>query len=255
MRKSCLALLLTLCALFTLTASAEPLEQLPDLAGTVYWPEGTDADSAVYVYTYAYPQVAGEGEAVEAINKSFADLVADSLEFDVSRRGEEIADTSAQSHTEITYRVTANDGEFFSLLVFSDTTMEGQRFVSVKAQVFSLDTGKAGHQVTLPYLLGILEDDSDDDWLRDRQTQRAEEIIRMLILDEIESRRARGEAIPEEIDEELLAYDFYPEEDFYYDGETGSVVFFLQPFLNGEGMAPDDFYTFAFDAEEILDEM
>ena len=253
MRKMILAFALLL--LFAFPVLAEPLTQLPDLAGTVYWPEGSNAEDAVYVYTYAYPQVAGDGEAEEAINKSFIDLVADSLEFDVPRRGEEITDPTSHSHTDIRYEITANDGEFFSVLVLSDSVIDGERFVSVKAQVFSLDTDKAGHQVTLPYLLGIIEDDSDDDWLRDRQTQRAEEIIRMLILDEIEIRRANGEAIPEYLDEELLEYNFYPEEDFYYDGDTGYIVFFLQPFLNGEGMKPDEFYTFAFDADEILDEM
>ena len=252
MRKSCVAL--ALFVLFAIPVLADSLTQLPDLTGTVYWPEGSDAENAIFVYSYAYPQVEGEGEAVEAINKTFFDLVADSLEFDVPRRGEEVYDTSVQAHTDIRYQITANDGEYFSVLIISDTVMDGDRFVSVKAQVFSLDTEKAGHQVTLPYLLGILEEDSDDDWLRDRQTERAEEIIRMLITDEIERLRGEGEDIPEDIIEELLLYDFNPEEDFYYDGETGYVVFFLQPFQDS-GMEPDEFYTFEFDFDEILDEM
>ncbi len=253
MRKFLIAFLLLAFALSA--AMADPLTLLPDLTDTVYWPEGSDAESAFYAYSYAYPQVAGEGEAEQAINKTYIDEVADKLEFDFPRRAGDITDDSILSSTDIRYRITANDGELFSVVFITDSTIDGDRNVRVKANVFSIITTKSGHMVTLPYLLGIIEEDSDDDWLREHQTERADEIIRMLILDEIERRRGDGEPIPENIDEEAISVLFNPEEDFYYDEETGYVVFFLQPFLNGEGMEPDDFYTFAFDFDEILDEM
>ena len=247
-------LLIALC-LVCACAAADPLTLAPDLSGTVYWPDGSDADTAVFVYTYAYPQVAGEGEAEEAINETYAYEVDDAVAFDVPMRGEDITDTSVQSATDIRYRITANDDEYFSVLIITDSAIEGERHVSLQAHVFGRDTAKAGHIMTMPYLLGILADDEDDDWLRERQTARADEVVRGLVWSDIEWRRSRGEVFPDWWTEELLCEDFFPEEAFYYDGETGCVVFFFQPYMNGDGMAPDAFYTFEFEFDEIVDEM
>ena len=246
--------LIALCLLFS-CAAADPLVQAPDLAGTVYWPEDTDADTAVYVYTYAYPQVEGDGETEQAINETYAYVVDDTLAFGVPIRGEGILDTSVQSSTRVHYRLTANDGRYFSVLILTDSLMEGERHVSVQAQVFGLDTAKAGHNLTMPFLLGILADDEDDDWLRQRQTARADDVIRELVWADIGWRASQGETFPDWWSEDMLQENFFPEEDFYYDGETGRVVFFFQPYMNGEGMEPDEFYTFAFDFDDILDEM
>ena len=253
MRNICL-LLIALCLLCS-CAVADPLVQTEDLSGTVCWPEGSDPDTAVYVYTYAYPQVAGDGEAEQTINETYAYEVDYDLEFDVPTRGESIMDTSTQSVTEVRYEITANDDEYFSVLIISDSLIEGERHVSVQAQVFARSTAKAGHIMTMPYLLGILADDEDDDWLRNRQTNRADEVVRELVWADIEWRASQGEVFPDWWTEEMLADSFFPEEEFYYDGETGCVVFFFQPYMNADGMAPDEYYTFTFDFEDILDEM
>ncbi len=254
MRKGIILLIVTV-LLVPAAASADPLTLLPDLEGTLCWPEDASPETAVFVYTYRFPQVAGEGETEETINKAYQDALEYAVDFDVARRGEEILDTSVQSRTDVTYRVTGNDDAFFSVLLISDSTLEGTRIVNVSALVFSRDTQKAGNIMTLPYLLGILEDTSNDDWMRDHQTERAEAVVRELVWDGLERRREAGDAIPEWLTEESLADVFFPEEDFYYDGETGEIVFFLQPWLNSEEMEPDSFYTFSFDIEDIIDEM
>ncbi len=253
MRNICL-ILIALCLLCA-CALADPLTQAPDLAGTVYWPEGSDADTAVYVYAYAYPQVEGDGETEETINATYGYEVDYDLEFDVPTRGEGILDTSVQSRSEVRYTITANDDDYFSVLIISDSVIEGERSVSVQAQVFSRDTAKPGHIMTMPYLLGILADDEDDDWLRNRQTERADAVVRELVWSEILWRAGNGEVFPDWWTEEMLNDCFFPEEEFYYDGESGCVVFFFQPYMNADGMEPDDFYTFAFDFDSILDEM
>ena len=239
----------------TAAAAAEPLTMLPDLEGTLCWPEGTDADSAIFVYTFRYPQVAGEGDTEEAINRFYADEAEYAADFSVAMRGEEILDTSVQSRTDVTCRVTANDEDYFSVLVIADSTLEGARIVNVTAQVFSRDTAKPGRMMTLPYLLDILEEDSSDDWQREHQTERAEALVRALVWEDLERRREAGEAVPETLTEESLAEVFFPEEDFYWDGETGEIVFFLQPYLNAADMATDDFYTFSFDIDDLIDEL
>lgn len=250
-----LAALSLLCLLLA-AASADPLTLADDLSGAVYLPEGSDASNAAYIYTYSYPQVLGDGETEESINSTYAYVVDYDLQFTVPAVwGERAMDGSSASATTVSYRITANNDEYFSVLIITDTTINGERNVSVQAQVFSRVTTKAGHIITMPFLLGILKGDEDDDWLRERQTERADTVIRELIWSEIQWRKSQGETFPEDLTEEALEYELFPEEEFYYDGETGYVVFFLQPYMNGEGMAPDEFYTFEFDFEDILDEM
>ena len=254
MRKGWIIALLA-ALLLTASALADPLTLLPDLADTLCWPDGSDEDSAVFVYRYRYPRVAEGGDIGETVNRYYADEAEYAADFSVAMRGEEILDTSVQSSTEVRYRVTANDDDYFSVLIVADSLLEGERIVNVSAQVFSRDTLKPGLMMTLPYLLDILEEDSNDEWLREHQTERAEAIVRRLVWEALEARRADGEAIPEDLTEESLAELFNPEEDFYYDGETGEIVFFLQPCMNGADMAADDFYAFPFEIDDLIDEL
>ncbi len=246
----CLLLALTLPA----AAAAEGLTLLDDLAGTVYWPSGSDAGNAVYTYTYRYPQVAGDGEAESTINALYEYQVNDAMDFTIPIRGESIADPSQQARTEISYRLTANNSRFFSILFTSDTVMDGSRQVIYSAQTFSRNTRKPGNVITLPYLLGILAEDETDEWLKDRQTNRANTCVRTLIRDEIGRRARSGLLLPGEFLDEDLEYSFYPEEDFYYDEALDAVVFFLQPYLFGQE-ALSDSLLFPFTVEEILDEL
>lgn len=254
-RPLCRLLAAVLPVLLVLSAAAEPLTQLPDLTGTICWPDGTDETDAVLIYRYAYPQVAGDGETETTINTYYDYQVEDALAFRAPMRGEEIADPSVQAVTEIRYEIKANDDDFFSVLLIEDSLADGQRMVSLSAQNFSRDTEKPGNEMTLPYLLDILEDDAEDGWLRSRQTGRASEVVRSMVWAEIEERRAAGESFPEDWTREMLDYEFFPEYDFYYSDEEGLLVFFFQPYLNGPDMAPDSYYTFALDVEDIVWEM
>ncbi len=251
MRK-CLLILLLIA--LPVAALAEPLTQIADLTGTVCWPDGTDEDTAAYRYSYVYPQVAGDGETETTINIYYANEVDYALVFTIDSRGEEVADPDGGAYTRVSYRVTANDDDFFSVLVTTDTLMDGLRQVGITAQNFSRATEKPGNVMTLPYLLDILNDAEDDEWLRNRQTNRASDVVRDMVWDQITERAGAGETFPEDWTREMLDYEFFPEYDFYY-SEDGLLVFFFQPYLNSPDMAPDSCYEFAVDIEDILDEM
>lgn len=246
MRKRMFCLLMAL--LLPAAALAEPLTLLDGLRGTLQWPEG---DSPYYTYTYAYPQVAGDDECAEAINAYYRYEEDNVLAFDVSRRGEMIEDPSLPAATDVSWRVTANDDDFFCVLFICDSEADGDRQVTVSAQTFGRNTAKPGNVLTLPFLLAIVQDDEDSEWLKDRQIARANEVVRSLVWAEIR----HMDGVPDFWDEEMLEYDFFPEEDFYYDGETGCLVFFFQPYLNAEGDDPEHFWTFPVDIDDILDEM
>ena len=55
---------------FTSCAWAESagVQVIGENAGEVYMPEGSDAQSARYVYRYSYPQVEDNGETAQMIN-------------------------------------------------------------------------------------------------------------------------------------------------------------------------------------------
>ena len=242
--------LLCLLALLAIPAAAltEPLVLLDDLQGTVYWPEG---GTPCYTYTYAYPQVAGDDMCAQTINAFYQYEEANTLLFTVPIRGEGIQDPTLPAATQVSYRITANTDELFCVLVITDSVIDGERQVSVSAQTFGRSTEKPGNVLTLPFLLDIVQDDEDSDWLKDRQTGQANEVVRSLVWEEIRAM----DNVPDFWDEEMLQYDFFPEEDFYYDGENDCLVFFFQPYMNAEGADPASFWQFPIPIDDILDEM
>ena len=107
--------------------------------------------------------------------------------------------------------------------------------------------------MALPYLLGLLQSDETDTWLQDRQTAKADALVREMVWDRLGDLTAENPEIrlPETMEEEALDYAFFPEEDFYLD-ETGNPVFYLQP---GFAEGTDELLCFPISIEEILDEM
>ena len=254
MHKTALALLLLLCLLLT-SAHADPLTLAEDLAGVFCWPDGTTPETASYTYEYHLPQVVEDSEAAIAINGTYRYQMEDTAAFGVPMKGEMFAGSDGVSCTVQTYRICCNSDEIFSVLQTQETVHDGARQISYSAHTFGRSTDKPNYVLTLPYLLDILEDEEMDDWLKDRQTLRASECVRQLIWDEYERRLALGEDLPEDLTEEDLLYEFYPEEDFYYDEATDSLVFFLQPYLWGDESDEGHWAAFPFTIEEILDEL
>ena len=105
--------------------------------------------------------------------------------------------------------------------------------------------------MALPYLLGMLASDESDTWLQDRQTAKADALVRQMVWDALQDRDGADLELYEDLEESMLEYGFFPEEDFYLD-ETGNPVFYLQP-----GFAEDSgrLITFPISTEEILDAM
>ena len=242
-------LLMILCLLLCLGAAwADPLPQAPDLAGSMTYPEDAAPADVIYTYTYSLPQVAGEGEVAESINAFYAYQQKDVGDYTIYVKSSGVTDPTQPAWSRFTYRITANTDAYFSVLQTEETLMDGVRSVSYQAQTFGRDTRKAGKVLSLPYMLGILDDEESDEWLMERQTNRANACIRTLVAEELALRGI------DSITEDDLTYDFFPEEDFYYDAGTESLVFFLQPYLFPEE-EPGEMVSFSFTIEEILDEL
>ena len=226
------------------SALAEPLALAPDLAEEVRVPLNGTAE---YVYSYRYPQVDSDDPSAELINTFYQYLADDAVGFEVPMNADYYRSegTAEDVQVRIEYEVTCNSDDFFSVLV--STAQGGLR--TWAGHTFSRKGIKPGSSVALPYLLGLLESGETDTWLQDRQTARADALVRQMVWEKLQE--MDNIALSEDMDEEALEYGFFPEEDFYLD-ETGNPVFYLQP-----GMAEESerLMTIPISIEEILDEM
>ena len=153
----------------------------------------------------------------------------------------------------VTYTVTCNNDDFFSVLVRTEKDNPDQSMVYWEGHVFSRKHPSAGYTYSLPKLLGILAPDENEEWLEDYQTEKADKLIREMVWSRIEENPDRFSDC--RLTEETLSQVFFPEEQFYLD-ENGDPVFYLQPgdvFDDAsEESAP---VTFAVTLDEILDEL
>lgn len=249
--KKVFALLLAL--LLPLAALADPFTLGDELSGQVCYPDGSDESTAEYIYRYAYPTVLGDDEVCLMINEFYTYLVDDALGFAAPMAAEDLAGSGVQASTAISSEVTCNNDSYFSVKLTNEFFTGAATSSIVSGHVFARTGDKAGTVISLPYLLGILDAQETDSWMLDRQTAKADAMVRTLVWDVIQDQLADGAvAYYEGLTYEDLESCFYPEEDFYLDGD-GNPVFFLQ-----EGsVAPvaEGVLYFPFTMEEMLDEI
>lgn len=250
--KKLLTLLLALLMLIS-SAAADPLP-LGELSGVYCFPEDSDEAAAQYVYRYNYPQVAAEDDAALTINEFYRYLVEDAFGFAIPMAVDGLDPASPmQAVTSITSEITCNNGEYLSVKVVSESMTGASASQVVSGHTFSLTGGKAGTVTSLPYLLGILEPGETDEWLLDRQTNKADELVRSLVWDVIQEMLAGGASdCYDDLTFDQFAACFYPEEDFYMDAD-GNLVFFVQEAVIAP--AASGVFFFPFSVEELLDEL
>ena len=234
-------------------ALAEPLTLGGGISGVAVWPEGAEESAATYVYRYTYPTVEGEDEVSGMINDFYTYLVDDALAFAFPMTAEELEGSEVQAYTNITGEVTCNSDDYFSVRVTTESFRGAAVSVVVAGHVFARHGEKAGSAVSLPYMLGILKADETDQWMQDRQTAKADDMVRRLVWEVIQEQLAAGEvAYYDDLTYETLENVFYPEEDFFLD-ENGDPVFFLQESM----VAPqtEGILYFPFTLAELLDEI
>ena len=250
--KKFLLMLLAL-TLVCAAALAEPLP-LGELSGVYCFPEDADEASARYVYRYAYPYVEAEDDVALTINSFYTYLVDDAFGFAVPMAVEALdPDSPLQAVTSITSEVTCNDGQYLSVKIVNETLTGAAVSSVISGHTFALTGDSAGNVTSLPYLLGILDAGETDEWLLDRQTAKADELVRSLVWEVIQEQLAGGEAdYYDDLTYDRLAACFYPEEDFYMDGE-GNLVFFVQESIIAP--AASGVFYFPFSLEELQDEI
>ncbi|MBQ8162308.1 MAG: hypothetical protein IJ083_16395 [Clostridia bacterium] len=245
-----LSAILSLMLLFLpVLCAADSVQLTLDREATLFWPEGTGADDAVYTYHYLLPRAGGEDPVAEGINAFYEYMESDTVDFTLPIGGESLSDPTLPARTDVTASITCQTDSYVSILMETRSFLDGEHYLNYSAQVFAKQGNKQGLVISLPYLLGTLSDSEADTWLQDRQTQKADACVRRLIWEEIEA--SEMDLLPD-VTFDFFSAMFYPEEDFYLlDDHT--LVFFVQPgILTDQTDAPA---LFELDLDLILDEI
>ncbi len=248
-----LILLLTL-TLLPLGGLAEaPVTLVDDLTGVYVWPEGASEAEASYVYRFTYPQFAGDEGIAQTINNIYQYEVSYAMDFDCPMNGSSHDPAEGQMQVDVTYEVTHLSSDYLSLKIHKQLAVGESCTRVVTAHTFPLTGERTGTVISLPFLLGILDRQENDEWLIERQTAKVDDCVRELVWAQIEkAMRQEGSAIYQDMTFEEFEQYCYPEEEFYLN-EEGDLVFFIT-----EGIiAPQEVghFFFTITMEELLDEL
>ncbi len=223
-----------------------------DLSGAVSVPyDDSDPSSHVYTCSWRYPQLADDDEFSRAVNAFYQKKEEDAIIFDIPILAECMAGYDFDIQCETSYSVTCSNDDYISFLFTQREASPEYESLRYFGHTFSRKEIKPDSTVSLPYLLGILQNGHNDTWLQDRQTAKADSIVRDLVWDMIDKNDMNYDYF------DWISYDyftevFFPEEDFYLNSE-GNPVFFILP---GEmASEKDGLLTFEILLEDISDEM
>ena len=244
---------LLLLSLLALPALADPLPLLEGYTAEIAQPyDENDPSAGTFIYRCSYPHADDSSAGGSEINAFYEYLMNDTLDNYIPLLQD--AYEGYDSSMVVTYTVTCNNDEYFSVLIRTDRDNPDLRLTTWEGHVFSRTKGSPGQTYTLPKVLGILSANENDEWLQNRQTNKADSLIREMVWDLIGDDEA-GIGFPDDLTEEKLSSIFFPEEDFYLDGD-GEPVFYLQPAdVFDDVPEGTELITFHIPLEDILDEL
>lgn len=214
-RLLCLLFALLLCTGCAGAEQAFPLLDAP-LEGAL------SNDYSAYELIWSLPQLLEADEAASAINQFYAEF-ENSLKAGDFLLADEWDELDEGFHAELSYAMTDADEHYvcFALTLLS-TAGNGENAV-LWADTFALDGLYAGQKVGLSQLLGLEEDNADEN-SPTLAAQLASKLVWQIISQE--SQNPDGDYL-DGLTEEQVQNAFIPEQDFYLDAD-GNVVFFIQ---------------------------
>ena len=233
-------------------AISEPLKQTEDYSGIVVISyDEMDPSAGSFTFKYCYPCI-DDAEPDAYIVNSFYREQIEMDETNMQFFADGYAGTGQSVVKDISYRVTCNNDQYFSLLMTQELKIGEEIRISWEGNTFSRKSGGIGITIDLPRLLGILDEDEQDEYLIDRQSEKAAEIVLDIILGRILD---NPDGLP--YFDDIITYDYlydtvFPHEDFYLE-TNGNPVFFVNP-----GIVADEsegFILFPISLEDILDEL
>ncbi len=247
--KRLLCIVAALCLLVTGSALAQPATEAAPISGQRFYPDCSDADSAVYTFRYACPQFTVQTEADEAMNTYFASLASDlsaSPLPDTVTEAELLPMNGYTYYTLVAYQITANTDEYVSVLLTNRQFLGITESESWTAVVFARDGVYAGQPVSLSQAMGLEQDENAADAQNSYASGLVYELVWQIILEQRST--LQREYFPD-LTEAALENVFSPESDFYFDA-NGNFVFFIQAGQIASEM--EGILTFPFSLAELL---
>ena len=209
-------------------ASADPMKQTEDLSGSFVIPYG-DGDPAAgsFTFSYRYPCIDDSEPDANAVNSFYRDLV-ETDETNMVFFADGYAELGISVIKDISYRVTCNNDDYFCALMIQHLTIGDSDRLIWEGHVFSRKSGALGTTVDLPRLLNLLDEAEQDEYLLERQSEKASEVVIEMMLNMIDANPERIPYYYDTITYEYLLDTVFPENDFYLD-ENGDPVFFVNP--------------------------
>ncbi len=251
MRKAIGAAVLLLIIVFLFPAEAGSLKQSEDYSGTiVIYYDDSDPSAGSFTFTWRYPCIDGSEPDADIVNSFYLEQIEmdeSNMQFfadGYSENGESVL-------KEVSYTVTCNNDDYFSVLLTQNLSVGERRRTLCTGNTFSRRNGEIGAAFDLPRLLGILDSAELDDYMVERQSEKATDIVLEMIMDQIFE---NPDNIPyfDDITFDYLLEHISPQEDFFLD-ENADPVFYITP-----GMVADDsagYLFFTVPLEDIADEL
>ena len=249
--KKITAIVLLLSFLICSVSLADPLKLTDDFSGKIVVNyDETDPSAGSFTFVYSYPCI-DESEPDAYIVNSFYREQMDMDETNMLFFADGYSDAGVSAVKAISYQITCNNDQYFSVLMIQNLSVGNNDRTIWEGNTFSRKSGGLGTTFDLPLLLGILDDAEQDEYLIERQSEKAADIVLEMILKMIDE---NPENLPyfDNITYEYLYDTVFPHEDFYLD-DTGNPVFYVNP-----GIVADEslgFLLFPVLLEDIVDEL
>ena len=244
---SLLLLSLTVCA-----AAGNSFTGAEDITGRLVFPYSEeDPDGPACVWSYCYPRLEESDGAASDINQFFLDKEEYDLEFEASIQASAYASVGQSVKVTTTWSPYCNNGNYYSVLLCRECDTGSSVYRSYTGCNFRITDVPSAVFVNLPALLGTVSTGEKDEWLQDRQTEKADSLVREMVFDYLEDNE-EGWPLWDDLSMEDLEAVFFPEEDFVLD-DNGDPVFFIQPGVAAPEEAGPLFITIPL--EDILDEL
>ena len=242
---------LIICAVGS-SALADPIRLGSDLANTVVIPyDEEDPQAGHYSYSYCFPYADESDSRAPLINELYEYKVSELEESTIPLMADGYMDAGETVEVTETYTVTCSTDTYFSVLFVRNTVIGDWQKTRWEGNTFSLLHGEPGSTFDLTRILGILDVGAQDEFMENRQTQKAAAAVLTLVMEMIGDNEDDFPFYDDVTEEDLLDY-FTPADDFYLD-EDENPVFFIRP-----GIIADEelgFVTFPISVEDIRDEM
>ncbi len=237
--------------LFLFPAEADSLKQADDYSGLLVIPyDETDPGAGSFTFSWKYPCIDDSEPDANIVNSFYLEQI-DMDETNMRFFADGYAESGESVTKDISYTVMCNNDEYFSVLLVQDLSVGDRHRIIWTGNTFSRKSGEVGAAFDLPRLLGILDSGEQDDYLIERQSEKATDIVLELIMDQIFE---NPESIPyyDDITFDYLKSCVSPQEDFYLD-EYGNPVFYVVP----DTIADESYGYLAFPValDDILDEL